>query len=129
MSDQPQPGMAQEGNRPEPLDVKSASQPGKPAGAKSVAALKIAAWVNLVVCTISSIYIFRELGVRLVAEEGYLDYADKIVNPFGITFSLALFLQGIFGCIFFLVVASMAENLMAIRKKIGNSVRLDPRDA
>ncbi len=87
-------------------------------GFASVFALKIAAWFNLALCTIGAGYIFREFGVRLVVEEGFLDYTEKVVNPFGITFSLAVFLTGIFGCILFLVIASMAENIMAIRQKL-----------
>ena len=128
MSDQ-QP---QEIDRPEcPSDLAGFdTQPEqeKPAGSAAVKALRIVAWTNLVVCTLGSLYVFRELGVRLIPEEGFLDYTEKIVSPFGIALSLAIFFQGIFGCVFFLVIASIAENIMAIRRRTENFWQRNSRD-
>ena len=90
----------------------------KPAGAFVIIAVKIAAWMNLVFCWMGSFYVFREMGVQLIEEEGFLDYSEKIISPFGVTLSMGLFLQGVFGCIFFLLLASIAENIMAMRIKI-----------
>ena len=92
-------------------------------GAILAAALKFLAWFNLTICIFGSIWIFREFGVRFVSEEGFiLSYAEKIVNPAGVAFSLAVFLQGIFGCVLLLAIASIVENLIAIRRNLGSKL-------
>lgn len=84
-----------------------------------VTALRFLAWLNLIICILGSIWIFRELGVRVIPEEEYLlGFAEKIVNPFGIALSLAVFFQGIFGCVFLLALALIAENTMAVRNAL-----------
>ncbi len=80
--------------------------------------LRLLAWANLIICSFGSLYIFREFGIRLIPEQGLLEYTEKIVNPFGISVSIALFLQGIFGCVLLLVIASIADNVLAIRRQI-----------
>ncbi|MFB3925999.1 MAG: hypothetical protein ACE14T_08085 [Syntrophales bacterium] len=88
-------------------------------GAILTAALKFLAWFNLIICIFGSIWIFREFGVRFVSEEDFiLSYAEKIVNPAGVALSLAVFLQGIFGCVLLLAIASIVENLIAIRRNL-----------
>ncbi|MDD5233835.1 MAG: hypothetical protein PHG91_10620 [Syntrophales bacterium] len=85
-------------------------------------ALKFLAWMNLIICILGSIWIFRELGVRVIPEEeSLLGFTEKIVNPFGVALSLAVFLQGIFGCVFLLAFALLAENTTAIRRALSRA--------
>ena len=55
--------------------------------------------------------------MTFVTEEELLyNYIEKVINPFAITVSLVSFLLGICGWAFCLVVAHMAENLIALRR-------------
>lgn len=106
--------------RESPENAAMRSARSKPARGFVVLALKISACINLIVCSIASFYVFRELGVRLIFEEDFLDYAEKVVNPFGVVLSSVLFLQAIFGFVFFLAIASVLENIISINKTLGD---------
>ncbi len=83
----------------------------------AVRVLRAFAWVNLICCIAVSFLILREYGVTFVTEEELLfNYTEKVVNPVAIAASLFSFLFGIFGWAFCLVIAHMAENLIAIRR-------------
>ncbi len=83
----------------------------------AIKVLRAYGWVNLIACTAFSFLILHEYGVTFVTEEELLfNYTEKVINPFAVTVSLVSFLLGIFGWAFCLVVAHMAENLVAIRK-------------
>jgi len=83
----------------------------------AIKVLRAFAWVNLICCLVFSFLILHEFGVSFVMEEElFNNYTEKVINPFAITLSMASFLMAIFGWAFCLVVAHMAENLIALRK-------------
>lgn len=104
-----------------PVITSSRSAPCRPTGGVVVPALKVSAWINLIACAVASCYVFRELGVGLIFEVDFLEYAERVVNPFGVILSLALFLQAIFGFVFFPAVASALENIISIHKILTGS--------
>ena len=69
----------------------------------SLAVLRFMAWIDLAVGTVGAIVLLSEFGTSLP----------------GIIWSIAAFLQGVFVCSFFLVIASIAANLFAIRENTG----------
>ena len=71
-------------------------------GEEAISMLRIFAWLDFVVGIIGAIVVLNKFG-----SSG--EY---------ILIGLASVLQGVFCCAFFLVVASIAENLIAIRKKL-----------
>jgi ABC-type spermidine/putrescine transport system permease subunit I len=83
----------------------------------AIKVLRAYAWVNLIACSAFSLMILHEYGVTFVTEEELLyNYIEKVINPFAITVSLVSFLLGIAGWAFCLVIAHMAENLIALRR-------------
>jgi ABC-type spermidine/putrescine transport system permease subunit I len=83
----------------------------------AIKVLRAYGWVNLIVCAAFSFLILHQYGVTFVTEEEILfNYTEKVINPFAITVSLVSFLLGISGWAFCLVVAHMAENLVAMRR-------------
>lgn len=86
----------------------------------AIRVLRAYAWVNLITCTAFSFLILHQYGVTFVTEEELLfNYTEKIINPFAVTVSLVSLLLGISGWAFCLVVAHMAENLVALRRGAG----------
>ncbi len=83
----------------------------------AIRVLRAFAWVNLAVCVALSLLIFHQYGIMFVAEEELLlNYTEKVINPVALTFSVLSFLLGVFGWAFCLVVAHMAENMIALKK-------------
>jgi hypothetical protein len=83
----------------------------------AIKVLRAYGWVNLIACASFSFLILHQYGVTFVSEEELLfNYTEKVINPFAITVSLVSFLFGIFGWAFCLVVAHVAENLIAMRR-------------
>jgi hypothetical protein len=83
----------------------------------AIGVLKACAWVNLIFCGIASFLILHEYGISLVSDEEFLfDYTEKVLNPVAFSASLFSLLFGIFGWAFCLVMAHIAENLIAIKR-------------
>ena len=83
----------------------------------AIKVLRAYAWVNLIFCSAASLLILREYGVTFVSEEDLLfNYTEKVVNPFAVSVSLFSLLFGVFGWAFCLVIAHIAENIIAIKK-------------
>jgi len=79
--------------------------------------LRAFAWVNLIVCFVFSFVIIHQYGTTFITEEEFLyNYTEKVINPLAVTVSLASLLFGIAGWAFCLVIAHMAENLIALKK-------------
>ncbi|MBS4027842.1 MAG: hypothetical protein KGZ58_04305 [Ignavibacteriales bacterium] len=95
---------------PSPL-VLSTNEPGS--GAISV--LRFFAWLNLVAGIIGAIYIWSNFATEKILKGTYYSYAESVTNPLGVAIGVAVFLEGIFACALFLVIANIAENLIAIR--------------
>ena len=88
----------------------------------AILALRIFAWIDLVVGIIGAIVIWVNFGsVEVPIFAGSTVTGDQ-ANPIGIGLGIAILAQGIFLFTLFLVVAGAAEDVEAIRKK----VNLDP---
>ena len=81
-------------------------------GQGAIDVLRVFAWLNLVAGAIIAIYIWSTMASVSVPGR----YSTES-NPLGIILGIAFLAQGVFGCAFLLVVCSMGENLIAIRKK------------
>lgn len=78
-----------------------------------ITALKIFAYMNLVGgIIIGAFVIWSSMEARSVLGSPYPSEA----NPFGIVLGAVFLAEGIFGCALLLVIAGMAENLIAIRQ-------------
>ncbi len=82
---------------------------------EAISVLRFFAWLDLVFGIICSIVIWVNYGSTEVFNKYYYS-TSNVANPIGIGLGIGVLMQGIFLCAFFLVVASMAENLSAIRK-------------
>jgi hypothetical protein len=85
------------------------SQPAPIPGEGAIAALKFFAWLDLIAGIIGAIWIWVQFG-----KTG--DYSFSPVNPVGVGVGFAVLFQGMFACALFLVIASIAESLIALRK-------------
>jgi len=91
-------------------------QPVAVPGEGAISALKFFAWLDLIGGIIGSIWVWAELGTRRVP--GY--YSLTETTPLGIVIGFAVLLQGMFVCALFLVIASIAESLIVIRKNMAS---------
>lgn len=87
------------------------SQAGYGQGAIDV--LRVFAWLNLLGGVIVSIYVWSTLAT-FDASGRFGSYHES--NPLGVILGIASLTEGVFGCALLLVICSMAENLVAIRK-------------
>jgi hypothetical protein len=87
--------------------------PVRAKGQDAIDTLRFFAWANLVGGIIIAIYVWATMGT--VGDRGHSEG-----NPFGVVLGLAFFIEGVFGCAFLLVVCTIAENLIAIRKNTEN---------
>lgn len=95
----------------------------------AVKVLRAFAWVNLLTCFAFSFLILHQYGITFITEEELLyNYTEKVINPFAVTVSLASLLFGIAGWAFCLVIAHMAENLIALRKGAETGASKGPAD-
>ncbi len=88
------------------------SQPRPIPGEGAISALKFFAWLDLIGSIIWAIWIWVEFGTTT------LDYSRTEMNSIGVGVGFAVLLQGMFACALFLVITSIAENLIAIRKNL-----------
>ncbi|MEJ7577575.1 MAG: hypothetical protein WKF74_11285 [Pyrinomonadaceae bacterium] len=92
------------------------------ADTSSINFLRAIGWIDLVVGIIAAIIIFANATKTAPGE--YLPYtrvqlADKeVTDPFAIALAVAVAFQGITAAILFSVIASLAENVIAIRKQV-----------
>ena len=77
-------------------------------GEGAIDVLKALAWVGLVVSMIGGIWILATFG-RI---------GDYSKNPIGIGVGIAVLVEGVFSCALFLVIASIAQSLIAIRRRM-----------
>lgn len=85
-------------------------------GKGAISTLRFIAWLNLICGCIGSLIIYIGWGTVFVSSPTYDFISHYETNPVAIALSLALLIEGIVGCAFFLVICSMAENLIAIRE-------------
>lgn len=91
----------------------------------AIAILRFFAWVDLIAAIIGAIWIWFEFGTRPTGYSGYFREA----NPLGIAIGIAVLLQGIFTCAFFLVFASIGENLIFIKEYLYKKQKKCPKCA
>jgi len=80
-------------------------------GQEAIEALKFFAWLELIASLVLGIWILVKFSQTAVPGFTYL----KEINPISIAIGIATILQGMFLCVLFLVIASIADNLIAIR--------------
>jgi hypothetical protein len=77
------------------------------------AVVRIFAWVDLIASIIGAIWIWSQFGKReVVYSLGHL-----LTTPLGIAIGIAVLLQGVFSFAFFLIAASIGENLILIKEE------------
>ena|SRR2546430_1454274 len=84
----------------------------------SVVMLQVFAWLDLVAGIIGGLYVYATSGHEVISHiTGLNEFPtyEHITNVYAIILAIGIFLQGIFLCTFFLVVSSIATNLVAIR--------------
>jgi hypothetical protein len=92
------------------------------AGTSSINFLRAIGWIDCIVGIIAAIIIFANATKTVPGE--YLSYtgvqlSDKeVTDPFAIGLAVAVAFQGITAAILFSVIASLAENVIAIRKQL-----------
>jgi len=84
-------------------------------GQGAISALRFFAWLNLICGIIGAIVIWKMMWTVEVPYQ-YVSGTYTENNPLGIALGFASLIEGIFGCVIFLVICSMAENLIKIRK-------------
>ncbi len=80
---------------------------------RAISTLRFFALLNLIGGIIGSIVVYIMLG-SVVKYSAYDKFTET--NPYGIILAVAWFIEGVFGCVFLLVICDMAENLIAIRE-------------
>ena len=92
-------------------------------GRGPITALTVFAYINLVGGIIAAITIWASMGTNPVLGSSY--HAE--INPFGIVLGAVFLAEGIFGCALLLVIAGMAENLIAIRRNTENLLDINKK--
>jgi hypothetical protein len=94
-------------------------QQTKVPGIGAIDALKFFAWFDFACGIIGGLLAWRLIGIQYVTENvSYYPYikVTEQTNVAGIILAVGIALQGVLVCALFLVIASMAENLIAIRR-------------
>ncbi|MCF8317089.1 MAG: hypothetical protein K9I71_13240 [Ignavibacteriales bacterium] len=78
----------------------------------SIGVLRVFAWLDLLVSIIFSIVIWSDFSTQI--SRSYIT-SETVVNPYMIGLGIGVFLQCIFVCALFLVIANIAESLIFIR--------------
>jgi len=86
---------------------------------RTISVLKFFAWLNLLGGVIGAVIIFFNWGFVEVKRGTYYTFTEKIFNPLPMGISIGLLVEGIFGCALLLVICSIANNLIKIRKNTG----------
>jgi ribosomal protein L40E len=101
-------------------DTPSSAMPSSstaPERGGAIGALRFFAWLDLVAGIIGAIVIWANFGSVEVPIFAGSTVTRVQANPVGISLGIAVLLQGIFLCAFFLVVAGAAEDVAAIRQR------------
>ncbi len=80
----------------------------------AISALRFFAWLDLIAGIVFAIIIWAKFATSEIGA-GYYSRAETITNPIAIGIGIAVLLQGIFVWALFLVLSSIAQNLIAIR--------------
>jgi len=83
-------------------------------GEGAITALKFFAWLDLIGGIVGAVWVWAQFGSTQVTSS-YSSTTEA--NPVAIGIGVGVLLQGMFVCALFLVIASIAESLIAIRKK------------
>ena len=81
-----------------------------------VGALKFFAWLDLISSICGAIWIWSQFS-KLTTSDVF-GFPGTTINPVGIGIGIGILFQGILGFVLFLTVASIAENVIEIRKKL-----------
>lgn len=82
-----------------------------------VTILRVIGWANLVLGVIGSIFIWKTFGTIEVPYY-FISGTHTETNPIGIALGFVSLIEGIVGWALLLVVASTAENVINIKKKL-----------
>ncbi len=82
-------------------------------GETAISALKFFAWLDLIGGIVGAIWVWAEFGSTQVSS---FYSSTTEANPMAIGIGAVVLLQGMFACALFLVIACIAESLIAIRK-------------
>jgi hypothetical protein len=88
------------------------NEPGDDSGRGPITALKVFAYINLIGGIITALIIWSSGGTVFVSANA----SRSDANTFSVVLGAIFFAEGIFGCALLLVIAGMAENLIAIRQ-------------
>ena len=91
--------------------VEAISQQSSPATTAAIQVLKFFAWLDLMAGIFGSVLIWASFGKTVIP--GYFSLTET--NPVAIGLGFAVLFQGVFCCALFLVIAQIAENLIAIK--------------
>lgn len=92
----------------------SSQQPIYIGGTGKISALKFFAWFDLIISIICALIIWFGYSTSTIPS-GYFR-SENVTNYAAIGLGFGILIQGIFGCVLFLVIASIAENVMIIRR-------------
>ena len=99
------------------VDTKTSSEVSQPSEApRSIGALRLVAWLYLIISVIGSITIWVTYPRIITPVPNSRSRVNEALDPIGVAYGLGLTLQGILVCTFLLVIASMAASLFIIRK-------------
>lgn len=82
----------------------------------TITLLKGFAWFDLIAGVIGAVIVWAKFSSQRVVMGLYSQTSETVVNPVAIGIGIAVLLQGIFTWALLRVVASIASNLIAIRK-------------
>lgn len=101
----------------QPVGIQPVQTHTKPErGQGAIFVLRVFAWLNLAGGIIGAILVWITMGITKVQHGLYGLTTLKEMNPLGITLGFVLLFEGVIGCVLLLVISSMAENLIEIRK-------------
>ena len=83
----------------------------------AITALKSFAWLDLLAGILCSIIIWTKHSTFTIPTGKYLTQTETLTSPVMVAVGIAVLLQGLFAWALFLVISSIAENLIAIRNK------------
>ena len=89
------------------------------------AVVRIFAWVDLIASIIGAIWIWNQFG----KSDAAYSLGHFLTNPLGIAIGIAVLLQGVFSCAFFLLAASIGENLIFLREHLDKKGKSCPECA
>lgn len=92
------------------------TSPDPVAGMGAASVLRFFAWADLVASFVIAVWVLSTFSVVDVPNEFIPGMSSRENNPIAMAVAIGVVLQGAFVCALFLAVASMADNLAAIRR-------------